>query len=331
MGSDLRIGIIGNGLVAAELLAVLDDVAWRPDAPAVFGRASTTTTQLSYGDAMVPVDELNVEALAGFDLVFVAVPGAAASAIVSSLAHLGVKVVDLSGSAIGDMGTPLILPALNMGDLAGRRNRDVVSIPSPGGLLIASVLAPLVRAGFRGTADATVMLPASFWGREGLDELSKQVVALFNAGTPPRKVFEHGLAFDLLPAVGEAGPSGWTGHELRIAAEVARITGQRVHATAVAVPVFSGVSATITLDGEGLPPTEHLAGIWREADVTLVEGRKLPRPRRTEGVSGVQVARVREAGDDRLTVWATTDNLRTAAVAAVTVAEVWLGLVESVH
>lgn len=330
MGSDLRIGVVGNGLVATELLAVLDDVAWRPDAPVVLGRASTTVTQLPYGEGTLPVDELTPASLEGFDLVFVAIPGAPATAVVDTLAKLGTKVIDLSGSAVADVGTPLVLPALNLGELAGRRNRDVVAIPGPAGLLLASVLGPLVRAGFTGTADATVLLPASFWGREGLDELSKQVVALFNAGTPPRKVFEHGLAFDLLPAIGDAGPSGWTGHELRVAAEVARICGVRVHATAVGVPVFSGISATVTLRGD-LPDAEHLAGMWRESDVTLVDGRKYPRPRRMEGVAGVQVARVREAGEDRLTLWAAADNLRSCAVAAVTVAEAWLGIAESVH
>ena len=43
-----------------------------------------------------------------------------------------------------------------------------------------------------------------------MEELSKQVISLFNSGTPPRKVFEHGLAFDIIPQLGAADANGWS-------------------------------------------------------------------------------------------------------------------------
>jgi len=62
----------------------------------------------------------------------------------------------------------------------------------------------LARQAPLSSVEATVLLPASHWGPPGVEELSRQVVSLFNSQPPPRRVFEHGLAFDLMPLVGAA-------------------------------------------------------------------------------------------------------------------------------
>src|SRR5690606_29009568 len=123
--------------------------------------------------------------------------------------------------------------------------RGVLALPRPEAILLGSVLGPLHRAGLSGPTTATVLVPASLQGRDGIDELSRQVVAMFNQGTPPRKVFPHGLAFDLLPRIGAPDPSseggaGWTLREREVADQAARLVGleQDVAATLVGVPVF---------------------------------------------------------------------------------------------
>lgn len=169
------------------------------------------------------------------------------------------------------------------------------------------------------------MLPASLKGRDGMDELSKQVVALFSSGTPPRKVFPDGLAFDLLPAVGEPGEDGWTSREIRVREQLRRMLGVQwpMHITLVGVPVFSGISAQISIRSARQVPADLAERVLADAGVVFPETsgvRYLPRPRRVEGQPFVHAARTRNSEDgSSLHVWAGLDNLRGAATAAVAV------------
>ncbi|MCB9680399.1 MAG: hypothetical protein H6733_02930 [Alphaproteobacteria bacterium] len=329
MGKDVTVGIAGaTGALGQELLSVLDDAPWRPERVVALARATTTAPSVAYGADSLPVDDLATADLGSLDALFVAVPRDVAGPLVDRAAAAGVPVIDLSGSQSERLDVPLVLPWLGVDALDLERARDVVAIPSGPTLLLASVLGPLRRAGYDEPADATVMLPAASWGRDAIDELSRQVVAMFNSGVPPRKVFPHGLAFDLLPQVGVPGATGWTADEVRTTLELARLTEARCDVTLVAAPLFSGLSATLRMELEADTPPEDLARVLQEAGVAVADHadlRRLPRPRRVEGVAGVQVARIRRTLDGRAAhLWLAVDGLRAAAVAAVGVAAVLL-------
>lgn len=329
MGRDLTVAIAGaTGAMGKELLEVLDAAPWRPDHIVALGRPSSTITSVAYGDETVAVDDLGSEDLSALDVMIVALPRDVAGPTVDRVAAAGVRVVDVSGSQLDDLQVPLAVPWLGLEALDAPRPRDVVAVPGAPALLLASVLAPLKASGWSVEADATVMLPASAWGRDAVDELSRQVVAMFNAAPPPRKVFPHGLAFDVLPMVGTPGATGWTSDEVRAAAEVARLVQLRSQTTLVASPWFHGLTAEIRLEGDDLG-ADAIAQALTDAGVPVADHadlRRLPRPRRLEGVALPEVARVRDGLDGRsVHLWAGTDNLRAVAVAAVGLAAALLG------
>ena len=328
--SDLRIGVAGaTGALGGEVLKVLYDAPWRPGEVVPLARASTSVPMVEYGTSSVAVDDLAHESLDGMDGLILAVPLDAAEPVVEQAVRAGVPVVDCSGSQLHDLEGPLGVPWVNPEAFSSARNRDVVSLPSAPGALVASVVGPLSRAGWAHRAHATILLPASDVGRDGIDELSRQVVAMFNQGTPPRVQFPTGLAFDLLPLVGTPGSSGWTDRELRTVAEVARLTEVRCDVDLVTVPLFSGLGAVITIELDAEVPTESVISTLRDGGVEVEEAgdlRKLPRPRRVEGLPFAKVARVRRnLAGDRLHLWASMDNLRTMAVAAVSTMALLLG------
>lgn len=320
-GDGLRIGLVGaSGSIGGDLLRVLDQVPWRPGEVRAYARAATEVPFVSYGEDEIPVDDVLHADLADLDALIVAVPRDDAEGVVEAGVSAGVSVVDVSGGRLDDLDTPLVVPWINPEAFQRGRPRDVVSIPSAGATLLASVLGPWTRAGLGGRPSATVLLPANAWGRDAAEELSRQVISLFNASTPPRRVFPDGLAFDLLPQVGAPGATGWTGPELRTVAEVFRLTGARVDVSLVGVPVFAGVSATLTFTGSRLPEPEAVARVLAEGGVDVFDGhdaRKLPRPRRVDGSSFARVARIRRAPDgEALHLWLAADNLRVTATAA---------------
>jgi len=329
MGTDLRVGVLGaTGAVGGEIVKVLDQVGWRPSSLVALARSSTATTHVEYGAERVPVDDWKDEALEGLDLLFVAVPREAGRAAGELALRAGIQIVDCSGAFALDADVPLVVPWINPERLSDV-TRGVVAIPDASAVLVASVLGPLHRAGVECEADATLLVPASREGRAGIDELSRQVVALFNSGTQPRKVFPRGLAFDLLPTVGAVGEDGWTDAERRVVAEIERVVGPvPVEVTLVGVPVFSGLSGQITLRPDRPVMPDLVSRLLEDGGVRVPDEagvRGLPRPRKVEGRPFAHAGRIRAGRDGRTVhVWLSMDNLRTAATVAVASAAVIL-------
>ena len=326
MSNSLRIGVVGaTGAIGKELLNVLDRAPWRPNQVSAFASRATKTPFVSYGEDNIPVDDFSAGAIGDLDLLFVATPRDTVASIAAVAAEEGVPVVDCSG-VLADDEAPLVVPWINPEVLQTEDALDAVSVPSAGATLLAAVLAPLVRAGLVRDVDATILMPASSWGRSGVDELSGQVVALFNSGSPPRKVFDSGLAFDLLPVVGAVGSSGRTDAEDRVVIETSELLSLRQAPTVelIGVPVFSGMTASIRV---GLTRETDLGLVHRilsDGGLTVSEDvRSLPRPRRLEGRPFADVGRIRMQ-NQRLSLLAGFDNLRGTAAAAVSAAGVLL-------
>lgn len=314
------VGVAGaTGALGGKVLAVLDAAPWRPSTVVPLASPGTHVPFVSWGDGQVAVDDARHADVAAMDLLIVATPEAVGRDLVARAVAAEVPVVDLSGSQREDLAVPLVVPWVNADALDAPRPREVLAVPGAAATLIASALAPLLAAGWKGTARADILVSASAWGREGIEELSKGVVALFNAGTPPRKVFEQGLAFDLIPAVGAVGGTGWTSSEALAMAEIARLCGVRCDVTLVGVPLFQGIAATLWLELPRGWDVERVDATWKAAGLAVAEGaRKLPRPRRVDGSAEVHVGRLRAsvAGDGAL-AWLVADNTHLAAVAAV--------------
>ena len=223
MGSEVQVALVGaTGAVGQEILSVLDKAPWRPNRVVPFARPSTKTPFVEYGEEQLAVEDLNFANLADFNLVFVATPAAAASEIVENVVRQGVPVVDVSGVSSLQGDVPLVIPWVNPEAFERVGARGVVSVPGAAASIVASVAGPMVRANLLSSFSGTVLVPASGWGRDGLDELSGQVVALCS-GT---RRYLRGLAFDVMGEVGQRLDSGSTVAELMAETQVEASTRQ---------------------------------------------------------------------------------------------------------
>ncbi|TNE84370.1 MAG: hypothetical protein EP330_29585 [Deltaproteobacteria bacterium] len=323
--SQLRVGVAGaTGALGKEILSVLQAAPWKPDTIVPLASERTTVPFVEYNDHQVAVDDLGFEAVEDLDLLFLALPPDIARETGERAVAEGVLTVDCTGAFENDPDVPLIVPWVNPELLAEPAPKGLISLPAPEATLIGPILSALGRAGIVGEVEATVLVPASLAGRDGIDELSKQVVALFSGGTPPRKVFPDGLAFDLLPAIGGIGADGWTDRETRVATQLQRLLGAEipVHVTLVGVPVFSGMTVNLSIRTSRLTAPDLVERVLTDAGMIAPETsgqRYLPRPRRVEGQPFVHIGRVRQTPHG-LQIWAGLDNLRGTATAAVAVA-----------
>ena len=248
----------------------------------------------------------------GVDLVVFACPPRVVAEQAHELAEEGIALLDLSGALAGQ--APLVVPAVSAAPLVRFRETRTAVIPSASATLIASVVAPLMGLGVE-RVRGTVMLSASAAGKAGMEELSQQVVAMFNHGEPPRAVFPSGLAFDLVSEVGERDLP-WTTTERRLSAELGELLHrepQDFSLTVCVVPTFSGIAASLDLElAEGVSLDEARAAF---ADLPTVRlGDPVPGPRRLTGKAAAYVGRLRpDPRGQGLALWCAADNLRFAA------------------
>ncbi len=317
----LRIGVAGaTGAVGREIVALLNQVELPVGAVVPMASPACETHSMEIGGSNVRVDNLLPEHVNTCDLVIFAVPPEVAREPLEAAMDEGVPVVDLTGVLGPQQGVPVVVPRANRMDLQGFTEQQAVASPSPVVVALSTLLAPVRAAAGDLRCRGTVMHSAAAAGRGGIEELSNQVVSLFNSRTPQRKVFPGGLAFDLLPTVGGVGESGWTDHELRSAVQTAavlRLAPERFALSTVMGPWFNGLCLSLQLETDGGVDAERLGHILAEAPgIELMDGTsgELPHPRGADGSLALQVGRLRDdPAGGCVHLWAVADELRFGA------------------
>jgi aspartate-semialdehyde dehydrogenase len=309
-------GAAGGDIAAAMARSPLPITAWR-----LYGSRGGPGGELELGGRVVPVVPLDEDAVSqgvfeGCDLVVLATPMAVSRALAPALAEEGTAVIDV-GAHVLDKGVPC-LPLSGVGDWARFADLRIASVPGGASAMLAALLVPLSHLGLS-AARGTVLLSAGTAGRAGPEELSRQVIAMFNQSEPPRRLFPHGLAFDLNPTVGEL-ESGWSDAERRLRLDLAAALHPRravVALSAVEVPLFAGVAANLHLSFAE-PVSAAMVGAALAALPMVTVSERPPGPRRLVGTTGIQVGRLRDdPGGQGVHLWASADNLRMGASANV--------------
>jgi aspartate-semialdehyde dehydrogenase len=229
-----------------------------------------------------------------------------------------------------DPACPLVVPEVNPHDLAW--HTGIVANPNCSTIQMVVALKPLHdRARIRRVVVSTYQAAAGA-GKQGLDELRRQVREILESGTcsPPR-TFQHQLAFNLIPQIDVFQDGGYTKEEWKMVHETVKIMGDpgiRVTATTVRVPVLVGHSESINVETERKLTADEARLILSTAPgVCVVDdpaARAYPMPAPTAGTDAVFVGRIREDNslEHGLNLWVVSDNVRKgAALNAVQVAE----------
>jgi aspartate-semialdehyde dehydrogenase len=169
-------------------------------------------------------------------------------------------------------------------------------------------------------AAATMLAPASEFGRGAMDELHQQTVSLLSFQTMPRAVYDAQAAYNLLSGFGESAKTSLSGLEARIHRHYQALGGGRwplLALQAIAAPVFHGHTFSISIELErpvAIPLIEDALG-GDHVEIVL-EDTDSPSNLAATGQNGILV-RVRPVQDgrnpsqaSRLWLWAASDNLR---------------------
>ena len=248
-GEGVRVAVIGaTGTIGSDLLAVLEARSF-PLAELI-----PVATERSMGRAVefcgqsIPV-ETELPSLRGLGLVFLCVPGSEALDWVRAALHAEVPCIDLSGAMQGAVEVPLLVANLRPDpvDLL----QPVIATPAGSTLAWSLVLEPIHRCVGLRRVIGTAFEAVSGAGSAGIESLQAEAIALFGQReVPAPTVFPHGIAFNCIPVVGEAGTGAETAAEEALVLGLRRLIGTELPlaVTAVRVPTFSGTGASIAVE-----------------------------------------------------------------------------------
>ncbi len=207
-----RIGVVGaSSLVGKELseelatssLAASDFVLL--DVEEAVGQVTTAADEVSF------IQRLEASSFERMDFVFFAGEPATTKKHWQDARRAGASIIDLTYALEGENGVLVLAPWVAEVS-AGKAGGEVPNLSTPAivpahpaAVMLALIAGKLqARMPLRSVA-ATVMEPASEYGRAAMDELHQQTVNLLSFQTLPREQYDAQVAFNLVPELGEGG------------------------------------------------------------------------------------------------------------------------------
>jgi aspartate-semialdehyde dehydrogenase len=239
----------------------------------------------------------------------------------------GSTVLDLSGALDRETGVLVRAPWLGSEAVTPDLFTPAVVPADPAALALALVLERLQQAAPVRFAAATVLEPASEFGRAAMDELHQQTVNLLSFQGLPRQHYDAQVAYNLLSGMGENAKASLGASEARIRRHYDALAAGRWPTLALQVihaPVFHGQTFSIAVELERAVDISALEDALSGDHLDLVlEDTDSPSNLAATGQNDVLVRLRAEPGErnpnqvSRLWLWAASDNLRLHAQNAV--------------
>ena len=287
------------------------------------------------GDEMTFIQPIAADSFERVDFTFFAGPPELTRRHWQAAQRVGSSIVDLSSALEGQPGVLVCAPWVQetMGEaaVAGSPNLHTPAVVSahPAALVLALLLQRLQHAGAIRQVSATVLEPASEYGKAALDELHQQTVTLLSFQTIPTKVYDVQVAFNTVAAFGEAAKVNLADSEARVRRHYALLSGGRLPQLSLQMihaPVFHGHTFSIALEYERPVTLEQVEATLSAPHIEVIQGdADAPGNLNSIGDEDVSVrVRFDEQGvsqSRRLWLWASADNLELSALNAVECAQ----------
>lgn len=313
------IAIVGaTGLVGSEMLVVTEERKVPCGELRLFASRDSVGEVYKFHDQEVEVEELTEDSFEGVDYALFATSGELAARFVPCAVKAGARVIDNSSHFRMDPEVPLVVPEVNM-EVVGKAHA-VISNPNCSTIQLVPVLKAIHDlAGLQHVVVSTYQ-SVSGAGKDALDELWSQTLAIFNQQGVTQEVFQHQIAFNCIPQIDVVTDNGFTKEELKIINESRKILGipdLRITATAVRVPVFYGHAESVHVEtSRPIALPELHAKLQAMSGVVVHEAfDEYPMQLDVAGQDEIHVGRIRidPSVPHGVSFWVVADNVRKGA------------------
>jgi aspartate-semialdehyde dehydrogenase len=329
-----RIGIVGASSLAGkelsdelgESLLAASDFVLLDDEDAV-GQVTAAGDEISF------IQQLDASSFERMDFVFFAGGAEVTKRHWQEARRAGASIVDLTYALEGEadvlVRSPWVAEVLAEETLSRGVEPDLktpaVVAAHPAAVMLALVGGKLQEKLPLNSVAATVMEPASEYGRVAMDELHQQTVNLLSFQALPREQYDAQVSFNLLPALGEAAKVKLEVTERHIRRHYAGLSGGVLPALAlqmVQAPVFHGYAISMLVELASPATVAQVEEALAGEHVDVVSGESDPPSNLSAaGQEDIMVRVATGSGEDgestRFWLWLAADNLKLAALNAI--------------
>lgn len=315
------VGVVGaTGLVGENIIKVLQDRSFPMDSFHPFASDSSEGKTVRCMDTEYTVQIITPGAIGKGMLLFGATSADIAEKWVPACVDSGAVVIDNSSAYRMHPEVPLVVPEVNAHVIRG--DEKLIANPNCSTIQLVVALKPLLALGNIRWVSVSTYQAVSGAGTPALIELEEQ-----QSGASSKKS-AFMIHENVITSIGEPGPGGHCGEEMKLMLETARIMGMdlTVYAATARVPVRTGHTEAVVVKFNRPADPAEAAAVLREAPgVAVSEGGAAPLD--VENTDTVVVDRIRSHPGDPsvLQFWVLADNLRKgAALNAVQIAEEYM-------
>ena len=330
-GRPFRIGIVGAASLAGkELSDALTESALAASDVVLLDSEEAAGRVTAAGDEISFIQKLEADSFAGLDFVFFAGNPETTRKHWMAARQAGASIIDMTYALETVTGVVVRGPWAGQRSAEGKaQERDLTKqavVAAHPAALMLRLLVGRMHAQFPVRAiAATVFEPASEHGQAAMDELHQQTVSLLSFQTLPREQYDAQVAFNLLPALGEAARVSLTEVKGRIEGHYRTLSagaGPGLTLQLIQAPVFHGYTASVMVELEGTATVEQLELAAYGEHVDLVGAESDPPSNLSAAGQSEILVRIGAGAEgdgpySRLWLWLAADNLKLAALNAI--------------
>jgi len=332
VAAEVRLAVVGStGAVGQEMLKILEERAFGIKELICLADPREAGTRLSFRGEEYVVEGASPEAFKRADIALFAVGTDISKMLAPEAVKNNCVVIDNSYAFRLEQEVPLVVPEVNQGDI--KLHRGIIANPNCSTIIMVVAINPIHRAAGLKRVVVSTYQAVSGAGIAGLQELDQHIAAAMQGQEPRLEVFQHPIAFNLIPHIDEFVEEGYTREEMKMVWETRKIMHEpelKIAATAVRVPVYRSHSESINLETEKALKIEEVRSILSKAPGIVVQddpqSNIYPMPLYSSNQDQVFVGRIRKdisLGDKGIAIWVAADQIRKgAATNAIQIAEV---------
>lgn len=334
MSSSVRLAVVGaTGAVGQEMLKILEERDFPVGELICLADPREEGTIIYYKGEPVTVRRARREEFLKADVALLAVGTEVSRELAPLAVACNCTVIDNSYAFRLEEQVPLVVPEVNPEDIAW--HKGIIANPNCSTIIMTVAIHPIHQAAQLTRVIVSTYQAVSGAGKAGLDELYDHAQAFLNDQEVSPAVFQHPIAFNLIPHIDSFVEDDYTREEMKMVWETRKIMHApdlKITATAVRVPVFRSHSESINLETARPLSPEQVRELLKNAPgVTVQDDPKqnlYPMPLYTSNRDEVFVGRIRKdlSSDQGIALWVAADQIRKgAATNAIQIAEIVVG------
>lgn len=338
--STFHVAVVGaTGAVGEQIVKLLEERRFPLGKLTLLASSRSAGRTVTFNGQTITVQETTPDAFDGVDIAFFSAGGSVSKQFAKEAVRRGALVIDNTNAFRMEPDVPLVVPEVNMDDIA--QHQGIIANPNCSTIQMVVALKPLKdRYGLKRIIVSTYQA-VSGAGYNAVLELKDQTQKVLNGEEFTPEILpvakdkkKYQIAFNAIPQIDLFQENDYTLEEMKMIRETKKILHDdqiEVAATCVRIPVVNGHSESVYIETEQEINPAEVKEILRQAPGVIVEDEPsqqlYPLASKASGRPEVFVGRIRRDLDrpNGLHMWIVADNLlKGAAFNTLQIAEAYI-------